>query len=359
MSSDLHTDVRATNDDPFRDNRVLHCYLAAEFRRAILWMIGGAFLIPGVALGLGWWQQKAFQLPPMIVALILPLLAVIWGLQCLAPRVRIDRRGISQRCFWWWVLWPWEAFAEGRIRLGGSARGLSYEFPERRGVRRTLSLELLEKPDAEALNRLIRKVWVPPVPPLLPESVQASFSWPHSFRIEMTADRFTFCQREQSTSYRWDEIKGVTIWRMEHARSDFAEAFLELPEKSIHVRGEMLSGTTKADFVGVLCQYVDRSRVNDFALNGKARSFDEVTERLKRLETRTTALRSLRWLPLIGGLSVTAVLMITGGWKALAVAPLYLLLMFAVHWMRWDRLTEVEEKHADLENQKRAFGPEP
>lgn len=337
------------------ERRVVDYYLAAEFRRAILWGIGGAFLIPAVALGLAWWQQKPFQLVPLVVAVLIPALTVTWGLQYLGPRIRVDQRGISQRCLWWWDLWPWEVFSGGRIRLGKSSKGLDYEFPEKPHFLRSLSLELLEPADAETLNRCIRQVWVSPTPQPLPESIHAELSWPWRFRIQMDADRLTIHQRQVNTHYRWDQIAKVEIWRNEHARADFSELFFELPGETIHVRSQLLMKPTKEEFVGFLCRYVDSDRIDDFSLNGAATSAEEIAARLSRLDSRSKELQKLQRMLLIGIVVITAASLVVGGLKAFVLTLLYLPQAYAIYWMCQNQKTELQRTYADLENQKRAF----
>jgi hypothetical protein len=357
MSENREEAIEHAWGEPIQVPRSADYFLAAEYRRAILWAIGGTFLIASVGLSVGLWNKGQAPIPQVMSAFLLPLLMLFWGMQYLGPRLRVNESGIARRCLWWWDLWPWDDFAEGRICLNDSARAMEYRYKDEGVLPRRLNLGLLETSDAESLNRLIRQVWVPPSPPPLPESIQARSSWPNRFSLDLDKDRLTIHQRDETRSFRWDEIANVEIWRNEHARSDFTELLISLPgrEKPVHVRGERLNGVPKADFVGCICRHMSADRLHVFALHGEARSRDEVTARIKRLETRLIDLPRFRR----GFVAISAVvfggLIAVAGLKGVALVVPYSLLLYATNWLLLDQESAMQNKRAQLEDQERAL----
>lgn len=356
MSQNTGDAVENADCDPGSASRSAVYFLKAEYRRALLWAIGGTALIVAVGLGLARWQQRPL-LPIAGTFSILGLILLAWALPYFGPRFRVDENGIARRCLWWWDLWPWDAFAEGKICLGDSADGLEYLFPDKKLFGRRLNLGLLEPSDAESLNRLIREIWVPPPPPPLPESIQARSSWPNRFQIDLDKDRCTIHQRGETTSCRWDEIKKVEIWRKEHVRTDFTELFLELRgrDKPVHVRGEFLQGVSKAAFAGFLCRHISGDRIKAIALNGEARSRDDVTARLRRLDASATELARIHRGCALVMTATSAGIVAVLGLKGVLMVLLSSLLFYAVLWMGRDQQIALLKQRARLEEQGRAF----
>lgn len=358
-SENPHEAVESAGGEPTQNPRSADYFLAAEYRRAILWAIGGTFLIVVLVFGLAWWQQR--PLWRVAGAVAFPALMLAWGLPYFGPRLRVDEGGIARRSLWGWDLWPWEDFAEGRICLGESSDGLEYRYVVEGFLPRRLQLGLLEPSDAESLNRLIRQVWVLPPPPPLPETIQARSSWPNPFSLDLDKDRLTLHQRNETTSFRWDEIANIEIWRKEHVRPDFTELFLGLPgrEKPLHVRGELLSGVSKADFAGFLCRHMNTDRVHVFALHGEARTREEATARVKRLDTRLVELRRVRWGCVVVIVAMFGGMLVILGLKALALISLSSLQLFAALWILHDGEVSLKKQRVQLEEQGRAFGGSP
>src|SRR5687768_14855260 len=87
--------------------------LRAEYWRATLWGICGCVLIAITLLLVNdLVMRKPFNEVLTVVAIFCSIAAFM--AQFLLPRIRIDEHGISRRILWWWDLWPWEAFADGR-----------------------------------------------------------------------------------------------------------------------------------------------------------------------------------------------------------------------------------------------------
>lgn len=336
-------------------------FLLSEIWRATMWAIGGCILIAGVmgfvpALG----PQRPLGERVCAAAVFLAFAACLS--QFLLHRIRVDQHGISRRILWWWDLWAWESFTSGEVRRGVELS--DYEDPSRPWWRRRLRLGLLEESDATAINALIKRVWTPPPPEPIPETLTLELSWPDKRVVEIDSTGITVTKTGEPTVYRWNEVGEIEIWRLEADRPDFRELRLQFADQKIELRrfsndGEecqIWQGSSSESIAVRVNQFADRSRIRDWALHGPPRSLQELDARELRDTTKSTAaLRQGLWALRVfwGVIGLTPLIL---PWpKGLLVAGFYVPLAFAVHWMYRDNVRKVAERRIKRESQCRQF----
>ena len=98
---------------PVSDDDVRYYFLVSELRRCAMYVSGGCFLNSV----LFWFVAVDRELSERIYGSAVSAVIAIWMSQFfLLARVNVDRFGVSRRVLLWWDLWPWEAFADGRIQ---------------------------------------------------------------------------------------------------------------------------------------------------------------------------------------------------------------------------------------------------
>ena len=328
-------------------------YLAAEYRRAALWAICGFLVIAVTILPGG--GQVAGGWPERVPRAAVCLLIAVCVSQYLWPRLRIDSDGVSRRILWWWDLWSWEAFTEGRVRAGPYLK--SYEFPTRPWWRKTLSLSFLNEADAAMIDGLIRRVWRPPSPASAPDTIRVRLKWPDS-RVLVIDDRgITVSKKDRESFHRWSEVKEAEIWRIEPDRYDFRKLRLTLPDQEIEFHCIPNHGQESKNWTGVECAvlaaqvatHIEPVRVFDLALHGPPRSVEEAERRISRTEDQLKDHRSALWIGRIMWCLAASCPFLLPQPKGIVMAVLTGLLAWALTWMVRDRVVEAQEQISELD----------
>lgn len=317
-------------------------YFAAQYRRAILWALGGAVLLMTVGQGLLILDNR-FNLDKLLVACVVVVLIAISSFSLLGPRLRIDRDGISRRNWWRWDLWPWEAFAEGRIRLGNFPG--EYEFPERPIFTNELHLGLLEAPEARLVEDLIRKVWRPANPVDPPESISVQLGAFGRQKLVFTPSGFEFSSNMGSTEYRWDQCTKIQICRHQHDHDRFREITIHFNDDKVTCRGDETNGSL-ARFI---CEYANPESIQHLAYSGSAKSIVEVDWRIQWINVvLIKQQRFRRWAP-VACVGVAVITTSVLGWVGLLMAAVASLHVYPAMWAVRERVVEMEQMLRDLE----------
>ncbi len=181
----------------------------SELWRATLWAISGCIMTGAVmvfvpALG----PQRPFAERVFAAAFFFAFAGFLT--QYLFHRIRIDHRGVSRRILWFWDLWSWDLFTAGEVRRGAGL--CDYVNPHRPWWRRRLELGFLEKSDAEAVSELIKRIWAPSLSAPVPETLRFELKWPDNRVVQMNSEHVTVTKKEDSVSFRWDEVVNIEIW---------------------------------------------------------------------------------------------------------------------------------------------------
>jgi hypothetical protein len=337
--------------------------LESQYRRAALFGMLGLVLIAVVGAAVDALVLRR-GLEPRAAMLAFCALAALYLSTFLGDRVRIDQAGLSRRILWWWDLWPWEAFAEGRIAPGFGR--LSYEFIERPWWRRKLTLELLETSEAERVDALIKSFWRPPEA-TYPDTVSIRMGWPRKGRFVFSEEGAAVRTDGPTEQLPWSSVESVTVWRVERGRNDFRELTLVLPAAEIKLRrwqhegqpAQNWTGNTPEEICAVILRNLDPARVRDFATHGAPASLAEVDARIERVDSKQRACVSgmrlctaFWWCPLLLSL-------ILFPWpKSCLMVAMYAPLAWAMHWMKRDVIRRFERERADLLICKAAFKAE-
>jgi hypothetical protein len=149
-------------------------------------------------------------------------------------RLRLDESGMARRR--WFVCgdhWSWDDLASGRI---GKLHPYTLADPIRPWWRRRLNLGCLAADDIQAVFAVINAHYRLPPPPDLPERMTIKFG--NFFRRSAVFDGKGIDLLSQGThkAYRWDEVCGVYITRMDPLRRDFKILLIGLPDQEIDLR---------------------------------------------------------------------------------------------------------------------------
>jgi hypothetical protein len=214
-----------------------------SLRRSAAYVIVGLILIVAV----GWYLadsrprrgvvELAFAAASVAVIVLGVFMVFRW-------RLRVDAAGISRRRLIGWDLWPWAAFAEGRVHIEDSV-GLVYSYPEKPFWARRLALEILEEDDRRLVDEAVQRVWVPPP---MPRELTIRFGW----RKEALISESGLAVRtgREVTTYRWRDVTALRIQRRPRQRFDFARLDLELPGTTITLRVTIVQGRPNLSWMG-------------------------------------------------------------------------------------------------------------
>jgi hypothetical protein len=345
--------------DDFEPARLF--YLAAEFRRAAIWGICGCLLIAVVGWTVGGLVNQRGVVDRIVIVTPLGGLAA-WLSQYLFPRIRVDSMGINKRFLWWWDLWSWDAFSAGSFRLGIDRH--NYHSPDRPWHRRTLHLGYLDQGDAQALDALIRRVWVPSPTAAIPDTLKFRFNWPDRRQVQLTAGGLTVYRKDRQTLYRWDEVLAVEIWRLESERRDFRELKLQLLDQECTLRMWPHQGQECRNWTGAsaevisacVSRYFTQPRFRDFSLHGTPRTLHELDARQSRYEaTSKESLRAMIWCVRLFWGCVLVMFFLFPWPKSLFMVGMMGLLAWAVQWMYRDAARDVQLRRDEFEAERVAF----
>ena len=323
-------------------------YLSTGHWRAVLWALGGCALI--LAVGITVNRFLGIPVDPGGIAFVVAFFTIgtIYLGSLLRPRLRIDGNGISRAVLWWWDLWPWEAFREGRIIPDGQLRGI-YRFPERGALFERLNLAYLEEGDADAIRQLIGRIWKPPARPPLPEALTLRRFWPNSGCIEMTCSHLVVRCSGRESDYRWRDVRSVEIWRVEHGNTDFRELQITLPDRELNLLGNEGDAVTRQQLCVFLARQLDPSLCHEIAISGTPRTAREVDARLRRIEDSRKGLVQVRWMILCLFFLTPLLFIPFWGWiKSFALLGCYLPVMYATYWMVSDRFKRADQEIGEL-----------
>lgn len=238
---------------------------------------------------------------------------------CLLSVIRIDHRGISRRVLWWWDLWPWEAFADGRVQFG--KREFSYAFSDRL-IGGTLRLDWLSQRDAQVVIQQIRGMRESAPPRPTADEVTFRMTFPDRRRVQLSDVGITLCKGHHEVEYRWDEILKVTIWRFEAGRGDFKHLWIQLPDQYLKLdRGDRFdnwTGCAAEDVSAIICRNIDLSRLEDFALHGLARTVEELDGRWRHQDLgRNERFQAERTRTIVMSVMILALGLLMASWQML------------------------------------------
>jgi hypothetical protein len=333
-------------------------------RRSAVYVLLAVFLIPLIR----WWLHELLPyrgIAHLIFGVITVALVTLGTFGVVRWRLRVDDQGIWRRRLLGWDLWPWEAFAEGRVSEGEDS-STTFIFREKPFWARKMSLELLAEDDQRRILDLIRHVLVRPPEPVLPVELTILFG----FRKEayIARESLLIRNRGEVTRYAWKEIQSLRIRRRYHDRHDFSSLEIVLPDQIITLRlihqngqasrswsGARGSPTPSPAIVaGIFERYVPADRVLVTALREPPRTMAEWQDRRALLEQKGRDLKNLRWI-LAGTGAFVAFLTLaefySNGWSGFKFA-----ILSSVMWgLFWAVLKHIERDHlqslADIEAQ--------
>jgi hypothetical protein len=279
--------------------------------------IGVKSAIGGVSFG----EAAIFVLFPGF--LLFPLAVLSFSL----PAFRVDERGVWQRWYWRWDLWPWEAFAGGLIRHTSACYG--WEYPDKPWYSRTMDFSILNDADRDCLLERVLQVWKPP-PVEVPEEIKLRshglpnmylrvsprgvvfaeekgdpprlYRWSEILRAPMKLDRYLeFSPRGivfsrvtdgEPRRYAWSDVVQVRVRRFAHWRQDCSGLELEFPAGEPTAFLGKCPGRSRCNWTGAdarvvlayLRRYVGEERVQFTASTGPPRTPDEADRRVRDLD---------------------------------------------------------------------------
>jgi hypothetical protein len=152
-------------------------------------------------------------------ALVLAPLLLAPAFLAFRQRVKVDHSGISRRRFFGWDLWPWEAFAGGKIRQGASKN--SFVYPTKPWGNRRLTFEFLSEEDQELVRTLIAQVWKPPEPPVPPEEITIHFGLGGRARFSRDGVEVWRWKRADRRFFSCGDVQEVRMRLPEHGSREF------------------------------------------------------------------------------------------------------------------------------------------
>lgn len=287
------------------------------------------------------------------------LLPAAWLFQYLFPRMRVSNEGIARRWLWSWDLWSWDEFADGRI--GRAFYKGSYSSERRPWWRKNVHLSVLEDVDAERIDSLIRRIWVAPPPPEVPEQVSIRLGWPGSRTLTFTPETLISRRRRSVTEVSWSDVVEVEIWRLEADRQDFRTlrirtlTFEALLRRHTH-QGQIIqnwSGATSEPISAAVAQFVPPQKVRDFSIQGPPRNLEELNARIERvIKPHREALILCRWTPWVGwALALTP--LIACPWpSSVFSAAVFSLQSITIHAMAVSQRKRIEQSQQELAQQR-------
>ncbi len=213
----------------------LHFRPAPEWRRVAIFCALGALAAAGTALGLSHWGLAPQRGPADWVAVFVALgvLGLVPSLLIWPSAVRVDADGIWRRRLVRWDLWPWDAFAEGRIyEKPGS---LSFVFPAKPWYWRELHLEFLTEADRHVLLEVIGRLHRRPEPDV-PDEITISFPFRRRARFTPAGVQLWRGKQAPGPLLRWEDVGPVTLHRLYHGRRDFQRLEFRAPAGGKPVR---------------------------------------------------------------------------------------------------------------------------
>lgn len=339
------------------DKRVF--FLLPELRRSALWGMAGLLLIASVIFFVQPPQWRGHLERSFAAAVF--VFAAIWLSQYSLSRIKVDEAGISKRVLWWWTLWPWKAFEDGRIHQGIAQYG--YMFPDLPWWSQRIELSLLSPEDSKEIDELIRSIWQPPIAGPLPEQLEIIFKWPISQKLLLSPDRITLSKKHHQAEYLWRDVREVVIWRLERGRQDFRELHLKLPDQDVVLRRGLHKGAEVLNWTGASSEEVSRyimihapsERLDDFALTGASSSLSEVEVRKSRIEKELHSLiknrRSMFVFTIVSIPLVFAVL----PWPKNLTGFLYCPIAYAAYRMIQEQVEKLDKQLTELKSECELF----
>jgi hypothetical protein len=357
----------SVHPDPQRS--VTELRIKAEYRRVAVYFLIGYVLLVGAITGLnlaglgGGWDRAIFGVPVLgVLMLALPILIF-------RQRLRIDDAGVWRRRLFRWDLWPWEAFASGKVEPGTYCD--SFVFSGKPWWHRYLFLEFLEKGERQAVGRLLRDLLTPALIEV-PESLKLNYGFRKWLVLSSGGIRYGWNKQSARNLHLWDEVRQVRVKRLDHSRRDFHHLELDLGESAPPTILRIFKGSptwkgADADVIlALLERHVDPQRFEFTALTGPPRDAEECKRRLREIERGEQQLRRVRlWtVPVVAIAEVgfVAYLLIFGKqpanplqwhWTLFFVfgscLTLFTLLALAVWMSPTERLARLKKQREELE----------
>jgi hypothetical protein len=275
--------------------------LAPEFRRIGVYLLFGY----AAAMALVVWLKRAGLNPTewweitLVGALLgaptLALLALVWRY-----RIVVDEAGVWRRRFFRWDLWPWEAFARGKIQSGGDRT--CFVCPAKPWWWRHLVPAFVTEADREALIARIHHVWAPPPPPAPPREVTVRLGLSRWAVLSRHGVRVGRGGRDGGRSYTWSQLGPVRLERPDHGHPGFKLLELPLPDRPRPLRldarrgNRNWSGADAEPIARLVETAVPPDRLEVTATVGPPRTLAEADRRLAELDRRDRELRRGTWL---------------------------------------------------------------
>jgi hypothetical protein len=292
------------------------------FRPAAQWLLlaAGAVVV-GWFVGLTVWGLAATRLGvpvpgPLGLAFIflVPFLPALVFSRC---AVRMDEEGIWRRRFFRWDLWPWTAFAEGKIEdaLGADC----FLFPEKPWHGRRLNLGVLPERNRRLIRDQIRRFrqWREI---RLPEEVTINFDWRRHARFT-PAGVYLWRARKEPRFVGWSEVGPIKLRRLDHDRRDFRwllfrpagshwhivllhggeKSYWQHPaSKFFAVGGTRWRGASAEVLAAFLEKHVPPEQLHIDALRGAPASLAECERRLAEIEKNYSQTKRLApWMKVL------------------------------------------------------------
>jgi hypothetical protein len=248
---------------------------------------------------------------PLVAAIVL---GVFFGLLALLPavvfrwRLRIDQRGIARRRLFRFVLWPWEAFADGRIQRG--AIPMSYVWKEQPLGGRVLGFDYVTQDDRDLLRRRCEAALAArstidagqdgaeTLRVSTPLSSQDSvIRWPAT--LEFSASGMSLTRRGKHQQFDWHDVREVRIIRQRRDRYDFLRLEIDVGDERLRLLEDARarwSGGDGAVLERILRKHLPSEKVLDISLTGRPSSQREFEFRLIQFEKSSRERAVLEWV---------------------------------------------------------------
>jgi hypothetical protein len=224
-------------------------------------------------------------------------------------RLRLDVRGLHRRRFFGWQTWTWEEFREGHIRHDDEA--FSFINPADYRWQRKIDLGVLKEENRDYSFAVCLRFWTPPaveVPCTL--SIKTSVTGLRGTTIDMGPIGIDVSGAGIPRSYGWDEVVLLRIVRLEENHPGFKVLRLTLPDRELELRYSREQGQVKKNWTGAgpdvvsafLERHVSAERIEEAALEGRARTVADVDSRLEDLRNRQREFRMMTIIVAAAGL---------------------------------------------------------
>ncbi len=292
--------MRSTSSREYRISR--------ELRRCCWYVIGGAFVIAAVY---AWTVRIVPNRDPVAQFLAGVQIALVAAAMVIPLRwkIRVNEQGVSRRFLFHWDLWSWEDLASGRV----SKRHAFILYDAKRPWwRRTLQLGYMNSDDIQELMSIVNRHYKLPPPPSVPATLEIRFGVRRSAMFTQDGVHLTGDKRPRS--YRWHDLRGIHIIRMDPLRRDFKRLEVTLPDQTLIFRFVSHQGGTSPTWRGAtpeelnefLFRYAPAECIHVSIADQPLEKPEHIESKLKETTNRTRDLTVMMvvFLPLCLGILV-------------------------------------------------------